>query len=730
MRDQLLNNVNTAPTINFGGLSTNQQSSLELPKNIQDNLFYKFDFIHSPSSVYDGSASTTASNNINSKYAKKKTNSQSANHDTHLSVFKVKTRELSNYLEKYVNKDDVDSETNNSSDKVKVFTFTGKDGNSISYDLYRANIVWDLGDPLVDDVAAHRFQDNDELKYSLRSLEKYAPWVRNIYIVTNGQQPSWLNTSHPRVKLITHEQIFQSKSHLPTFSSPAIESHIHRIPGLSNRFLYFNDDTLLGAPVWPDDFFTYSKGFRFHLAWSLPGCNANCPNSWIRDGYCDKPCNTAECDFDGGDCDKKYGNKSRIAHLQDTARQMFLNQSVLALAELYCSPACANSWLADKYCDKACNTLNCAYDMGDCGVDRYKDELYHVDLFRPNEIETLAEAANIVKNFYLPFKTMYFYVNFTASVLSSNGTDQPFRINKAMFEENKLVRSISAVNKFGTLTVLMISSNNSQGVNNSSSNLLKIFLEGSFGESKPINLTLNLFLNAFDRDNETDPNFSIESMNVTVQKRTTKLRKLINVKSIDPSNASPKNNIISVKNITQLPSSASRKPITNKLFKNLYDNYHDYLKWSLKSGYLTEKGLEYKLNLLYDKIKNDMNQTFSLLSEKVDLTNLDKKDDLTLNFLFDFMFKNTNGLFFSELDKSELINEYLNETSISGSGDSSVFVQFKKRKLLDTFADSLRHVNRLYNQIYGYMARKVPAHMPHFIDRYFNHIFRIYSIIG
>ena len=48
---------------------------------------------------------------------------------------------------------------------------------------------------------------------------------------------------------VTHEEIFVNKSHLPTFSSPAIEAHIHRIPGLSQNFIYFNDDVMFGKEV-------------------------------------------------------------------------------------------------------------------------------------------------------------------------------------------------------------------------------------------------------------------------------------------------------------------------------------------------------------------------------------------------------------------------------------------------------------------------------------------------
>ncbi|KAF0302299.1 Exopolysaccharide phosphotransferase [Amphibalanus amphitrite] len=108
--------------------------------------------------------------------------------------------------------------------------------------------------PANESVNDSRFADNDELRYSLRSLEQHAPWVRRVYLVTNGQVPAWLDLDDPRITVVTHEEIFPNKSHLPTFSSPAIESHLHRIKGLSEHFLYFNDDFFLGQPVVLEDF--------------------------------------------------------------------------------------------------------------------------------------------------------------------------------------------------------------------------------------------------------------------------------------------------------------------------------------------------------------------------------------------------------------------------------------------------------------------------------------------
>ena len=101
----------------------------------------------------------------------------------------------------------------------------------------------------------NRFADCGELRYSLRSVHQFAPWIRTIYIVTNGQVPVWLNVSNPKVRLVRHDEIFLNDRHLPTFSSLAIECHLHRVPGLSEHFLFANDDMFFGASVLPSNFF-------------------------------------------------------------------------------------------------------------------------------------------------------------------------------------------------------------------------------------------------------------------------------------------------------------------------------------------------------------------------------------------------------------------------------------------------------------------------------------------
>ena len=113
---------------------------------------------------------------------------------------------------------------------------------------------------------AGRFASHDELRYSLRSLEMYADWVRNVYIVTDDQVPAWLNLGHPRVRLVSHRELFGQTGTLPSFNSHAIESRLHHLSGLAEHFLYLNDDVLFGRPVAPELFFHGNGMTKFFLS--------------------------------------------------------------------------------------------------------------------------------------------------------------------------------------------------------------------------------------------------------------------------------------------------------------------------------------------------------------------------------------------------------------------------------------------------------------------------------
>lgn len=260
----------------------------------------------------------------------------------------------------------------------------------------------------------------------MRSIWKYAPWVRRVYLVTNGQIPSWLNIQHPRLHLVTHASIFPNASHLPTFSSPSIETHLHRIPGLSKHFIYLNDDVMFGNDLHPSDFHTKGTGQKVYLSWPVPDCAEGCPSAWIGDGYCDSSCNNTLCDFDGGDC------------LNGTASSRggnwwYNSNSGNSRFDKYCGPGCPDSWIGDKYCDRACRHVDCAMDGGDCGVEAvYNNVLGYSVVSNASSIEVPLEINGTSGT------KMVAAVYFNLSRLLNDATAEIF---DASYDNQELVRT-------------------------------------------------------------------------------------------------------------------------------------------------------------------------------------------------------------------------------------------------------------------------------------------------
>ncbi|MEU8139981.1 stealth family protein, partial [Streptodolium elevatio] len=145
--------------------------------------------------------------------------------------------------------------------------YTWVDGNDPAWRARRDKALADAGgSTALNGQAANdaRYTSRDELRYSLRSIDMYAPWIRTVYLVTDRQTPAWLDTDHPRVKIVDHRDIFTDPDALPTFNSHAIESQLHHIDGLAEHFLYFNDDVFLGRPVTPATFF-HANGLAKHF---------------------------------------------------------------------------------------------------------------------------------------------------------------------------------------------------------------------------------------------------------------------------------------------------------------------------------------------------------------------------------------------------------------------------------------------------------------------------------
>lgn len=104
------------------------------------------------------------------------------------------------------------------------------------------------------DSSLARFRDWDLFKYWFRAVETYAPWVNKVFLVTNGTFPKWINPNHPKLVLVKHSDYIPEKF-LPTFNSCTIELHMNKIKGLSEHFVYFNDDCYINGPITPEYYF-------------------------------------------------------------------------------------------------------------------------------------------------------------------------------------------------------------------------------------------------------------------------------------------------------------------------------------------------------------------------------------------------------------------------------------------------------------------------------------------
>jgi hypothetical protein len=135
--------------------------------------------------------------------------------------------------------------------------YTWVDGSDPDWQQRKNRALGALGREQINTIATNqsRFISRDELKYSLRSVVAYAPWIRRIFLVTDDQIPPWLDESDPRLTVVSHRDLFAGTGTLPTFNSHAIESRLHHIPGLAEHFIYFNDDMFFGRPVSPTAFF-------------------------------------------------------------------------------------------------------------------------------------------------------------------------------------------------------------------------------------------------------------------------------------------------------------------------------------------------------------------------------------------------------------------------------------------------------------------------------------------
>ncbi|XP_037369675.1 N-acetylglucosamine-1-phosphotransferase subunits alpha/beta [Talpa occidentalis] len=650
-----------------------------------------------------------------------------------------------------------------------------------------AYLLWDLSaisqSKQDEDVSPSRFEDNEELRYSLRSIERHAPWVRNIFIVTNGQIPSWLNLDNPRVTIVTHQDIFQNLSHLPTFSSPAIESHIHRIEGLSQKFIYLNDDVMFGKDVWPDDFYSHSKGQKVYLTWPVPNCAEGCPGSWIKDGYCDKACNNSACDWDGGDCSGNSGGSRYIAGGVGTGsigvgQPWQFGGGINSVS--YCNQGCANSWLADKFCDQACNVLSCGFDAGDCGQDHFH-ELYKVTLL-PNQTHYI-----IPKGECLPY--------FSFAEIAKRGIE-------GTYSDNPIIRHASIANKWKTVHLIMHSGMNATTIHfnltlqkaNNEEFKIQIAIEVDTREEPKLNSTTQKSPPSLGSPTML-PEVEVLFEDIPEEKRFPKVRRhnvnttgrfqeevkipLVNISLLPKEVQLSLNNLdlqleagdITMKGynvskaallrsfLMKLPASEMKiyqaivtdqrngsleTPLEKRVHKS---NLPDSLGISKRSQRMTSPAadghprsqnprqdsqtqklrgasvLREQLSSLIDPLEKPITNEKKVTGEEQKKNRMEEnvRSHIGVNEALPgrkLQHYVDGYLGFLPWEKKKYFQDLLDEeeslkTQLAYFADS----KYTGRQLKDTFADSLRYVNKILNSKFGFTSRKVPAHMPHMIDR-------------
>jgi UDP-N-acetylglucosamine-lysosomal-enzyme len=578
--------------------------------------------------------------------------------------------------------------------------------------------------------AKNRFRDNEELRYSLRSIWKFAPWVHHVYIVTNGQVPHWLDLEHPRITVVPHSTILPAE-HLPTFSSPAIESGLHKIPGLADHFIYFNDDVMLGSQIWPDDFYSHARGQKVFLSWEVPNCAQGCPDSYLSDTFCDLACNTSSCQYDGGAClgpnvtTSRYGSYNDYNNYEDSSG--------------YCKSGCPSNWLGDKVCDSVCNDPACGYDLGDCGVELLEDDVTIPSFWLTANMEDLV----------LPFATNVLYLNLSARFIED--------ITEASADNGDHLFGAAILNKQKVL-IIALKPQDAQEAKQSEGNVTKasppqhfnLIVTGKNNESfisVELNFTRLTMPSSSFSDEVIDTKLGAVGINMQVKappQRTTDSPTLYKVTATPPPTSFVVVTIASLEatNTTLVGGAAAEgadlntkkkkkknhkkkdgKGRIDKGVRRLLGGPWDWgdadafpsaesvrqyvrveaIPSAQESGEIDMVTREFWSDAQMEEVAwitdQKQKQLMLVLIDEADAHHRRVMDEVEAEF----------GLTYP-WDVSERLEQLEQDFEVVRAGGS-------RRLLMDTFADSLRWVNGLYNEVFGKSSRKVPAHMPHFVDK-------------
>lgn len=199
------------------------------------------------------------------------------------------------------------------------------DGNDKIWQEEKAKWQQELGILCQNNEDDCRYVDNQELKYSLRSVAENIGWINHIYIVTNGQVPKWLDKNHPKITIVPHSEIMPADA-LPTFNSEAIETCIINIPNLSEHFIYANDDCFVFSKLDSDYFFDKNRNPKIRLV----------KQNWTKDNieqkqYLQNITNILNI------INKKYGKTFKVEpiHNMEAYRKSYYNDCINEFRQLF-----------------------------------------------------------------------------------------------------------------------------------------------------------------------------------------------------------------------------------------------------------------------------------------------------------------------------------------------------------------------------------------------------------
>ena len=148
------------------------------------------------------------------------------------------------------------------------------DGNDPAWQAQKAKYQ---GKTLTDANSVNRFRDWGLMPYWFRGIERFAPWVRTVHFVTCGHVPEFLNLDAPKLHHVRHSDYIPAAC-LPTFSANTIEMNVHRIPGLADHYVFFNDDMFLLRPQPETNFFR--DGLPCTFGGEVPAAFRGVPGIW------------------------------------------------------------------------------------------------------------------------------------------------------------------------------------------------------------------------------------------------------------------------------------------------------------------------------------------------------------------------------------------------------------------------------------------------------------------